>query len=40
MFLFKGFEIKKNFSLLKVIDRILCIGKRIGQKKKPLIVFK
>lgn len=40
-FLFKRFEIKKNFfSSLKVADRILCIVKRIGQEEKPLIVFK
>lgn len=40
IFLFKGFEIKKKFSSLKVIDRILCIVERIGQEEKPLIVFK
>ena len=40
IFLFKGFEIKKKISSLKVIDRILCIVERIGQEEKPLIVFK
>ena len=37
MSLFKGFEIKKKLSSLKVIERILCTVKRIGQEEKPLL---